>query len=125
MSKIFIVEDDSQISRLYKIFLEFAGYEVIGTANNGERAIKMFKSLPEKPDYILMDYRMPIKNGLETAKILLELDTNSRIIFISADINIKDKGLSLGAKNFVKKPFALEKLIESIEVALKCPFLSI
>jgi len=64
---------------------------------------------------------MPIKNGLEATKIILELDKNSKIIFISADYSVKSNALAIGAIDFVKKPFDYEVLIETINKALKNP----
>ncbi len=65
-----------------------------------------------------MDHRIPIKNGIDTTKKILEMDKNSKIIFTSADNCIKDEALSLGAVAFIKKPFHLEKLIRIIKNAL-------
>ncbi len=65
-----------------------------------------------------MDHRMPIKNGIDTTKKILEMDKNSKIIFTSADNSIKDEALSLGAVAFIKKPFHWEKLIRIIKNAL-------
>jgi len=63
----------------------------LGIANNGEEAIKMFRSFNEKPDIIILDYRMPIKNGLDTLKEILQIDHSSRIIFASLIKQLKMK----------------------------------
>ena len=75
MAKIFIIEDDPTLQSTYNELLTISGHDIQGIASNGEEAIKMFKSFsPEqKPDIILMDHRMPIKNGLETTKEILEI----------------------------------------------------
>jgi len=65
-----------------------------------------------------MDHRIPIKNGIDTTKKILEMDKNSKIIFTSADNSIKDEALSIGAVAFIKKPFHSEKLISAIKNAL-------
>ncbi len=95
------------------------GYEIAGIANNGEKAIFMFKSFSEKPKLILMDYRMPIKNGIETTKEILQIDTNTKIIFMSADESVKKEALAMGTFCFVDKPFDIELLITSIKKALE------
>ena len=92
---IFIVEDDLSLQLLYKKILVLNGFEVIATANNGEEAISMYKSFLEKPDIILMDHRMPIKNGIEALREILQLDNHSRIIFASADNTVKEEALSV------------------------------
>ena len=74
----------------------------------------MFKSFSPKPDIILMDHRMPIKNGLETTKAILEIDSKSKIIFVSADNSVKEIALTMGAREFLKKPFGFQTLLRDI-----------
>jgi len=114
---VLIVEDDLSILRLYKMILELEGFHTF-EANNGEKAVNMYKSLQEKPDIILMDHRMPIKNGIEASKEILAIDHHSKIIFVSADATIKNKALSIGAIKFIKKPFPNNSLIKSIKTIL-------
>lgn len=112
---IFIVEDDKSIQSLYKKFLDLYGFQVAGTANNGEEAIQKFKSFEKKPDIILMDHRMPVKDGLEATKEILSIDKSTNIIFASADKTIKDEAKKLGILGFLEKPFSLEVLIDYIK----------
>ena len=114
LASIFIVEDDKSIQTLYKKYLNLYGYNVIDTANNGEEAIEKFKLFIKKPDIILMDHRMPLKDGLTATKEILKIDNNSNIIFASADRSIKKEALSVGITGFLEKPFSLEILIEYI-----------
>lgn len=123
MVTILVVEDDLSILHLYKMMLEMEGFDV-HSANNGEKAVNMFKSFSEKPNIILMDHRMPIKNGIDAAKEILAIDYTTKIVFISADVSIKTMALSIGAIKFIKKPFSLDHLIRSIKAILnlsKCP----
>ena len=119
IATVFIVEDNKELQELYRIELMISGFNVIGAASNGKDAIYMFKSFNEKPDIILMDHRMPIKNGLEAANEILQIDNHSKIIFMSADITIKSEALSIGAHEFLKKPFKHENLIDCIKKVLK------
>ncbi len=116
--KIFIVEDDFSLQRLYELMLTNYGFEVIGKANNGEDAINMFKEFTNKPEIILMDHRMPIKNGIETTQEIIKINNNTKIIFASADKTVKDKALSVGASRFLSKPFSYEELIDEINDCL-------
>lgn len=95
--------------------LETQDIKVFGIAGNGSEAIKIFKSLPEKPDIILMDHRMPIKNGIETTHEIMKLNSHTKIIFISADNSVKKHALSIGAKSFIEKPFTIEQLHTEIK----------
>ena len=118
MTLILIVEDDLAISQLYVQILETMGFQAI-KANNGKVAVDLYKSLSIKPDIILMDHRMPVKNGIEASKEILEIDNHSKIIFLSADSSVENDALSIGAKKFVKKPFTIKDLIQNIEITLK------
>jgi two-component system chemotaxis response regulator CheY len=100
-----------------KELLTYHGFEIAGIANNGEKAVSMFKSFSEKPKIILMDHRMPIKNGIEASKEILQIDKNIKIIFISADESIREEVLSIGIFSFENKPFSIENLINSIKKA--------
>ncbi len=90
-----------------------------GVAEDGEQAVTMFKTFSEKPKVILMDHRMPEKTGLEASTEILLLDKKVRIIFVSADVSIREKALSLGAFSFWVKPFALDQLIDEVRRAVE------
>lgn len=92
-----------------------SGYRVIGDAKNGEEAVSVFNSFPKKPDIVLMDYRMPIKNGIEATKQILKINNKSKIIFTSADNSIKQEALSIGARSFLDKPYSITDLITEIK----------
>ncbi|MHA1489913.1 MAG: response regulator [Promethearchaeota archaeon] len=118
MAEIFIVEDDTSLRILYEKVLILNGYNVTASARDGEEAVKLFKNFSNKPDVILMDHRMPIKNGLEAAKEILEINNKSIIIFASADKSIREEAISIGAMSFKDKPFTIERLVNNIEKAL-------
>ncbi len=115
---IFIAEDDRDLQRLYELLLDMSGFQVLGIANNGDEAIKMFKSFQERPDIIILDYRMPIKNGIDALNAILEIDGSSKIIFASADRTIKEKVYLQGAMGFLDKPFTHKKLINILNNCL-------
>lgn len=116
---IFIVEDDHSLRLLYEKALKLNGYNVVGSAKDGEEAVSMYNCFSTKPDIILMDHRMPIKNGIEATKEIFQnsSDLKPKIIFISADRSIKETALSIGVISFKNKPFSLERLFNNIEKA--------
>ncbi|MHA1148680.1 MAG: response regulator [Promethearchaeota archaeon] len=118
MAKIFIVEDDESLRELYIKILDIKGFKVLDYAMDGDEAVNKFKNFLIKPDIILMDHRMPNKNGLDAATEILNIDKNVRIIFASADHGIRLKVKELGINHFLEKPFTLSKLIEEIEYCL-------
>ena len=101
------------LSRLYTLILEPKGFKVIH-AKNGKEAVDVYKSQLHNLDIILMDHRMPIKNGIEASKEILEIDKKTNISFLSADSTIESDAISLGVKRFVKKPFLAKYLIQEI-----------
>ncbi|MFX1365970.1 MAG: response regulator [Promethearchaeota archaeon] len=115
---ILIVDDDTDILFLYQKMIERIGFEVMGIALNGEEAVQLFKSFQRKPDIILMDHRMPKKNGLEATKEILSINNNSKIIFASADKSVEKEALSVGAISFKEKPFSMENLKNNILKAM-------
>lgn len=120
MTDILIVEDDRSLRQLYEKALSFNGYNVIQpSAKNGEEAIAIFKNTEKKPDVIIMDHRMPVKNGLEATEEILKLDENIQVIFASADKSVREKALSMGVISFKDKPFTLQRLFSNIKKALK------
>ncbi len=115
MATIFLIDDDSSIIKLFEKFLTVLGHEIVAKAYNGEEAVKLFREFRNIPDLILMDHRMPKKDGLTATKEILRFNHSSKIIFISADYSIKDRALALGAKYFIEKPFKLDELSKMIE----------
>lgn len=114
MASIFIVEDDVFILRLYEIFLRSSKFSVIGKAKNGDEAVTSYKLMSTKPDLIIMDNRMPVKSGIEALKEILEIDSQAKIMIISADRSIEKIAKSVGAVAFMEKPFSLKILVENI-----------
>lgn len=115
---IFIVEDEPSLQSLYQIVLEFHGFEVIGTASNGQEAVNKFMNFNDKPDVIIMDHRMPVKNGLEASKEILSEDPTVKIIIATADMDIEGEARSLGVASFKPKPFSNERLVRNVKKAI-------
>ncbi|MFX1569284.1 MAG: response regulator [Promethearchaeota archaeon] len=122
MTNIMVVEDDISTQILFKKVLKVNGFRVVDCANNGYEAIEKYKSLignsTDKPDIILMDHHMPLKTGIEATKEIKQLNGNVKIIFTSGDVQIKEEALATGAIDFIKKPFKMIDIIESITNAL-------
>ncbi|TXT67580.1 MAG: Chemotaxis protein CheY [Promethearchaeota archaeon] len=115
--KRILVVDDAAFTRnmLKKIINNTTYTEVVGEAENGEEAIKMYKQL--KPDLVTMDLVMPIKGGIETIEDLMKLDNNATIICVSA---LGQEALVLeaakkGAKDFIQKPFKNDQVKDVLD----------
>jgi len=113
---ILLADDEEDIKTVVSMLLESLGYEVV-TAFDGLDTMEKAES--EKPDLILLDIMMPVLDGFE---VLKRLKANKRtagipILMLSAAAHTDtiSRALSLGAKDYVVKPFDPEKLLEKIK----------
>ena len=95
------------------------GFEVVGIASNGLEAVSMFNSFSNKPKVILMDQRMPEMSGIEASKLILQTDKRVKIIFLTADISVREEAISIGAFLFIDKIFTIDELIDAINRAIE------
>jgi len=122
--KILIAEDEPDIAMPYRIVLEKRNHQVMIT-DNGEAcleayqdAIKRTKSDGTPFDAVVLDYRMPKKDGMEVAKEILATNPHQRIIFASAYVKdtLVDSVKQLKqVVELMQKPFELESLVDTIE----------
>jgi len=112
-ARVFVVDDEDFIRELYRDVFEAAGMTVFA-ASNGDEAVRVFKSMPSKPDIVIMDYRMPGLDGIETTKEMLKIDPTVPIIFSSADETVREKALNAGACSFWAKPFPCGLLVNAM-----------
>lgn len=105
--RVLVVDDDPRIIRFIRASLMAHGYEVL-TATNGEEALEVVKM--NTPDIMLLDIRLPVKDGFE---VLQELRTFSSmpVIAFSANSSVSKQALSLGANDFISKPFTPDEMI--------------
>jgi two-component system chemotaxis response regulator CheY len=112
------VDDEPILHELYRDMLKIKGHEIAGVAFNGMECLISLSNSGKDPDFILMDHRMPIKNGLDTMKELLRTKPYLKIIFVSADLKVKKEALNVGAVLFLKKPFNLQTFLKSINTLM-------
>jgi CheY-like chemotaxis protein len=118
MARIFVVDDEDFIRELYKDMFESKGHTVF-SAKSGEEAIECIRNMSAKPDAIIMDHRMPGKDGIETTREIRRMDPSIPIIFSSADEEIREEAIRAGAVSFWTKPFPLGMLIDATVDMLK------
>ena len=100
---------------LYRMLFKERGHRIVGVARNGAEAVTVFERLSTKPEIIIMDYHMPVKNGLEAMKEILHMDSDTKIIFATADPDVERVVFNAGAVGFIHKPFPIRDLITYIE----------
>lgn len=115
MARFFIVEDEPVLQSLYSDLITMFGHDVLGSAGDGVDCLAKLSRLGEDPDYILMDHRMPVKNGLDTTRELLARNPRLKVIFISSDAGIENEAMEAGALGFLMKPFNAGAFLEYIE----------
>lgn len=109
---ILVVDDDIMNLKRTKLILD-KHYDLV-LAKSGEEALDKLKT--ESVDLILLDIAMPGMNGIETFKRMLEDDIKTPVIFLTASGDEDDvlAAISLGAVNYLKKPFLPKELLERI-----------
>jgi len=115
MTSVLIVDDELFIVELYRDILQLRGYRVVGTAFDGEEALRKYGNSADKPDVIIMDHRMPVMNGVDATKEIIKLNPNQKVIFVSADVLVEKEAREAGAVEFLPKPFRMDDLIEKME----------
>lgn len=117
MLKVAIVDDEPDLQRLYTLALSSKGYDIAFVANDGTDAVEKERSTPAP--IIIMDHRMPTKNGVEATKEILSERPDTKIIFVSADDAVEKEAKESGAVRFLKKPISLKELLHNIEEVAK------
>ena len=118
--RILVVDDDKQIVRLVRSYLEQAGYHVL-TAYNGETALHAIRR--ERPDLMVLDLMLPDRDGWEITRIVRS-DPNLAalpIIMLTARVEDTDKivGLELGADDYITKPFNPREVVARVRAVLR------
>ena len=114
MVTVLIVDDDRFLHKVLERVLTIGGHQVVDHAFDGAEAIEKFVSLNPRPDIILMDHRMPVMNGTTATREIMQLDSEAKVLFVSADDTLKDEALSAGAVGFLTKPIRSATLNRAI-----------
>jgi response regulator NasT len=115
--RVLIVDDEAIIRMGLRAMLEEKGYQVIGEAGDGDRALELAKLL--KPDLIFLDIKMPGMDGIETAAAIMR-DRPTPIILLTAysDRSLINRAKEAGVLAYLMKPFKESDLVPTIEIAL-------
>ena len=115
--KIMVVDDDSNICELLRLYLEKDGFDTV-IASDGAKAVEMFDR--EKPDLMLLDVMMPHLDGWQVCREIRK-KSQCPIIMITAKGEVFDKvlGLELGADDYVVKPFETKEVIARVKAVLR------
>src|SRR5579862_6458961 len=116
-SRILVVDDETQITRVLKTMLQSQGYEV-KTASNGESALDL--SVDWIPDLIISDLSMPGMNGIELCRAVRKRSQVPIILLsVRGEETAKVEALDAGADDYVTKPFSVNELLARVRAALR------
>jgi two-component system alkaline phosphatase synthesis response regulator PhoP len=118
--RILVVDDDKEIVRVLRSYLEQAGYEVF-TAYDGSSALHILAR--EHPDLVVLDLMLPDKDGLDITRYVRSQPSLARVyvLMLTARVEDTDKvvGLEIGADDYVTKPFNPREIVARVRSALR------
>jgi len=117
MLKILVVEDEPEIARLLRSYLEREGYTVV-VARDGEAALRAFEEA--SPDLVVLDLMLPRLDGWQVMRGIREA-SGVPVIVLTARDGVEDKvmGLELGADDYVTKPFSPREVVARVRAVLR------
>ncbi|MFA5523328.1 MAG: response regulator [Tissierellales bacterium] len=115
---ILIVDDAAFMRMMIKDILTKNGFDVLGEAENGLKAIEKYKEL--SPDLVIMDITMPEVDGIQAVKEIKKLDNAAKVVMCSAmgQQAMVIEAIQAGAKDFIVKPFQADRVIEAVKKVL-------
>lgn len=118
--RVLIVDDSMFVAKQLSQILTSAGFEVVGTAADGQAGVEKFKELHPKVDLVTMDITMPRMDGVTALQQIMDFDKDARVVMISAlgKNDLVKNSLMIGAKNYIVKPLDRKKVLERIVLAL-------
>jgi two-component system, OmpR family, KDP operon response regulator KdpE len=116
-SRVLVVDDEPQITRVLRTVLSSQGYQV-RTAAEGESALSNFKDW--NPELVITDLFMPHMNGVELCRRIRALSSVPIIVLsVKGEERTKVEALDCGADDYVTKPFGIEELMARVRAALR------
>jgi len=115
--RILVVDDEAQIARVLRGYLEQAGF-VVTTAHDGREGLRLARHEP--PDLVILDLMLPEVDGLDVCRSLRK-ESNVPIIMLTARVEETDRliGLELGADDYVTKPFSPREVVARVRAVLR------
>lgn len=117
MALILIIEDEPELVKILRSYLEKAGYSVV-TASRGDQGLSIWEH--QSPDLVLLDLNLPGMDGLDVAREIRR-KTDTPIIMLTARVEETDRliGLELGADDYVTKPYSPREVVARVRAVLR------
>ncbi len=115
--KVLLIEDDREIATTLRSVLEAAGYEV-SYAQNGKEGQRLIEDI--RPALVITDMMMPQLGGFPVLEFLKQMQNPPKVIMITANEGGRHKAYAemLGVSDYLRKPFAMDVMLEAVEKAL-------
>jgi two-component system, chemotaxis family, chemotaxis protein CheY len=115
--KVLLADDEKHVRQLVKAILLPLNCEVAGEAENGEQAVSLYKEI--RPDLVLLDVNMPVKDGKEALHEIMELNKGAVVIMLTSmsDIATVQASIDLGAVYYIRKdtpPAEMREMLKSV-----------
>ncbi len=113
-NRVLIVDDAAFMRMMIRDVLSKNGYEILGEAENGQKAIEKYREL--KPDLVIMDITMPEVDGIQAVKEIMKISNDAKIVMCSAmgQQAMVIEAIQAGARDFIVKPFQADRVIEAV-----------
>jgi len=113
--RVLLVDDASFMRMMLKNILVGSGYEVAGEAENGAKAIELYRTI--KPDLVIMDIIMPEMGGIDAVREIVKGDPQAKILMCSSmgQQSLVVEAIQAGAKDFIIKPFQPSNVLEAVK----------
>ncbi len=113
-TRLAIVDDEKDLVDVYLRLFRMKHMDVCFVAANGAEAVEMYRQCTARPDIVIMDNRMPLMNGVEAMRNIMDMGSPVKFIFLSADATVRDEVTGMGAV-FLKKPASIRELMNAIQ----------
>jgi hypothetical protein len=118
LAKVLVVDDEPNIVELLTVSLKFQNFEVY-SANSGNEALRVAREV--NPDAYILDVMMPGMDGFELLGKLRQEGLDGPVLYLTAKDGVDQRihGLTIGADDYVTKPFSLEEVITRLRVIMR------
>ncbi len=113
-----LVIDDSRAMRMVlSKMLQQAGFETVEQAGHGEEGLERLQEMGSA-DVVLVDWNMPVMNGITFIETLREKDTTTPVVMVTTEVEIErvEHALAAGADEYVMKPFTCDMIVEKLRM---------
>ncbi len=116
--RVLVVDDAAFMRMMIKDILSKNGYDIVGEAENGLKAVEKYQEL--KPDLTTMDITMPEMDGITAVKEIKKVDPAAKVIMCSAmgQQAMVIEAIQSGARDFIVKPFQPDRVLEAVRKAV-------